>query len=309
MYNIEQFINTQKTLGYKTGFKPKPLNKSYIMLAKELFALPENNKTGLPTIPIDEVITGTKAFYQEHFTLHDILMLKNTDLEKIKQGNSVCVDLEKITSATISTSPFSLPVILISGHSMVGKEAKGVLTPQDSTIKNVKLPVTFFDISLGDELTPLSIATYTHEIAHTQIESNPGITEDFHNKEVITIFLEKVNALELDPTGELLRISERIRYRDLLENIIIVYAYLNGSEDYDYVTVLESSMYIESTLKAEKLFDIYQQARKPKERSRILRDIQSVFDAQLTTERLLNKYQVTANKGCDPSLTKRHLIK
>lgn len=35
------------------------------------------------------------------------------------------------------------------------------------------------------------------------------LTNSILNKEVISIFLEKIAALELDPTGELLKISER----------------------------------------------------------------------------------------------------
>lgn len=306
-YDKEQFINIQRLLGYKKGLEPKPIGKQYLILSKLLFTLPENKKTGLPSISLDEVISGTKAFYQEHFTLHDILMLNASSLEKLEQGKLGSATIEELTAATISTSPFNLPIFLTEGHSMTGKSYKGVLSPQVSKGKDVKFPATFFKISLGKELTPLSIATYSHEISHTQTESNPGITEDYHNKEVISIFLEKVNALELDPTGQILRKSERMRYRHLLEQISVVYNHLNGGQKFDFKTVLEASMYVESALKAEKLFDMYQQARKPKEKTRILKDIQSVFDAKLSTEELLEKHQITANKGCDLTLTKRHL--
>ena len=43
------------------------------------------------------------------------------------------------------------------------------------------------------------------------------IRDWMRNKEVISLFIEKLVALELDPTGELLRLSERNRFRYISE--------------------------------------------------------------------------------------------
>ena len=56
----------------------------------------------------------------------------------------------------------------------------------NNTLSSEKRIIPFFKVLMGRDLTNIIL-----------------------NKEVISIFLEKIAALELDPTGELLKISER----------------------------------------------------------------------------------------------------
>ena len=118
-------------------------------------------------------------------------------------------------------NPFDLPITLVDGHSMIGEVKKPMLLiPDKHFIKDAK--VGFSEISLGKELTRLSIATHIHEIGHTQTESIKGYAESYLNKEVVSIFLEKLAALELDPTGNLLRLSERNRYKFICESYLVL---------------------------------------------------------------------------------------
>lgn len=91
------------------------------------------------------------------------------------------------------------------------------------------------------------------------------LTNSILNKEVISIFLEKIAALELDPTGELLKISERRWFTDLLDTFRLLklneFTHTLSPEE-----LLNNSIYIHSTLLAEKLFDLYLEERKQKKR-------------------------------------------
>lgn len=307
MSNNVSFNEIQKIIGYRKGLVPQKITNMHMQLGSEISNLPANTRTGLPTITLEEVLERSLNFYKNHFDLHDIPINKEITTDFVKNLNGI-IDLAEITKATSLLSPYQLPISLVSGHSMVGDVSK-IVACDPNNHQSMNVPFIFYGINLGNELTALSIATHIHEISHTQTESVLGYTEDYHNKEVISVFLEKVAALELDPLGNLLRTSERMRYRVLFEHLTNLYIYLRKPDPKNYNSVLESSMYIESTLKAEKLFDIYQNARKPKEKARILSAIQSVFDGQMTVEELLQKNQVTAAKGADLSLTRRHLSK
>lgn len=204
-------------------------------------------------------------------------------------------------------SPFDIPIILDDGHSMNGETLKMlILIPKGFVPNDIGIMLPFSHIKLGNQLTKLSSSTYIHEIAHTQQESNSGYAESYLNKEVISVFLEKLSALESDPSGKLLCISEKTRFMyiaRLMEQLVLSE---NGSILSDDEK-LEYSMYIQSTLLAEKLFDMYLQERKQKNKDKYIYDIQGVFDGNQTIEDIINRRNITVNQGKDLSLIKRHI--
>ena len=303
----EIFLNNQKISGYRSGLLPKKLNNQYLQLFKNIMYLPPNRLQELTSITEEKLRFITQEFYKKYFKLHDIQILdnKNSYQNSIADIANRSKTFEQVTGSIGTLSPFYLPIhYLHTDDPMTAITEKGIIYGD-----NLESPIIFEGISLCNNLSLLSIPLYTHEISHTQTESTPGYAEDYHNKEVISIFLEKVAALELDSTNHLLHLIEKMRYRSLQENIKALNSFHNGDPTISFTAATESSMYIESTLKAEKLFDIYQNARKPKEKVRILSAIQNIFDGQMTVEELLQKNQVTAAKGADLSLTRRHLSK
>ena len=274
--------------------------------------------SGLPTITspneepltLEEVIAGSKAFYDKYFTLHNVRHLTPEKLAANQSSIPAITGAQtarNYNSLLTTINPFEIPVELTTGHSMTGEIQKPlIVVPDKEYYELVEIP--FARIILGDKLTRLSIATHAHEVAHSQTEGIKGFAEDYLNKEVISLFIEKLVALELDPTGELLRLSERNRFRyiselkSILSNPELAMRFGATKEQ-----ILDAQMYVQSTLYATKLFDEYQKARKPKDRQRIIDGIQAVFDGRITVEELLSNRGISYGQIKDTSLIRRHI--
>lgn len=306
MTKEEQLIQLKyKILGYKKGIGVERFSSSINPLIIRLSGLTNESFINLPPIREDELRSRAYEVFNRHFKAHDI---KHTTQQLIADNQSYITNsatglevAQKFNSLLTTISPFDLPITYTPGHSMVGQVLKPlVILPYEDFISNVEVP--FDRIELGDNLTELSIATLIHEITHTLIEPNRGYTENFQYKEVLSILLEKIIALELDETGELLKLSERTRYQSLLFDFYkLKMAQLPLEER------INSSIYVTSTPIAEKLFDKYVTARKVKDKQKFLRAIQLIFDHEKTIESFISEQGVTFAQGIDLSLTNRHL--
>lgn len=310
--SIETLILKNEILGYKKNNQIFSNGRGLEQVEKAISLLPENKRVNLPAISLEQVKTGAYEFYGRHFTIHNIatVSLKTVEenLSNLMHSKTGAEVAEKFNSLCIMRNPFEIPINLTAGHSMIGETLKPLIVCPAPDYRE-KLLIPFSHITLGDNLTPLSTATYIHEIAHVQTESHIGYTEDFYLKEVISIFLEKLAALELDSSGELLRISEKMRFRYLSEllslyknpNLAIKFGFINQEQ------LFNNSCYINSTLLATKLFDNYQKLRKPKDKDIFLRKIQQIFDGEITVEQLLSSENITIAQSKDINLIKRHI--
>lgn len=298
------YWNQQKILGYTEGFDILPVSKEMAIIACNLLDLPENRYLNGQSISLEQIKMEAAKFYRKYFKLHDVYYCSKKTLSTlVPNGSSFDEEnIGKITGAMVLSSPFDLPVIYLPGHAMVG--VTDVNVPLFSNLELAKkIDISFDHIALGNNLVDLSIATYIHEVGHVQTESIRGYARSLHNKEVITIFLEKLVASELDKNGDLLKISERYRLRNLRDNICI----LADTDEWDYFSLLNASIYVESTFKAEKLFDMYQSVTKNEDKLTILKQIQNVFDGKMVVEELLGMNNITLENSCNLSLIKRHL--
>ena len=307
---MEQFKQKLTYLGYKglnlekvslKTFKnflsvmPKKDSKAYTLLSN------------LPALSLEEVRELTKSFCQKYFSLKNISSINAEELRKnigyfsTAQNENELYD--RINSTLTEISPLDLDITLVPGHSMVGELKKPIIMVP-TALKNENRKVYFSNIDLGKQLSALSVGTLVHEIAHTQQEQNIGYAEDFLNKEIISIFLEKVAALEMDPSGELLRISELVRFNDVLDHYCrLTLRKGQLSSESDVVDLL----YMKSTFYAEKLFDMYLNERKQKNKDKYFYQIQDVFDSKITVEDLIRSREITPGKAQDLSLLRRHI--
>lgn len=261
----------------------------------------------LPTLSLEEVRELTKRFYQKYFSLSDVSYVNmeqiKRNMEFIGTSRSASEFYDRVNSLLVKINPLDLPINFVDGHSMVGEIQKPIIiTPIESGSDNRQ--VYFSHINLGSQLTQLSAATLIHEIAHSQQEQNIGYADDYLNKEIISIFLEKVATLEADPTGELLRISELTRFNDILYlyySLSLKKGVISGEED------AKDLLYIKSTFFAEKLFDMYQNERKQKNKDKYFYQIQDVFDGKIQVEDLIRSRNITPAQTQDLSLLKRHI--
>ena len=66
-------------------------------------------------------------------------------------------------------------------------------------------------------------------------------------------------------------------------------------------------MYLKSSLYAEKLFDMYLNERKQKNKDKYFYRIQDVFDGKMTVDDLISQKNITVGNSQDMSLLKRHM--
>lgn len=303
-------------LGYKKGIESLNLNNSYNQLIKELQDLGNYELPKFESISFDEVKKAAFDFYKKYFNIHNIKYINEDMLnsESFCQGDLTVGEAIKLLNDFYSlakeVSPFDLPIELVDGHSMFGEVRKPLIVIPDDDfnkemISDENRVIPFSKILLGNDLTQLSSATLIHEIGHVQQESIPGYAESILNKEVLSIFLEKLAALELDPSMELLKASEKNRFSHLLYSIRNV-KINNLAHNLTQEELLRSYIYIQSTLFAEKLFDLYLNERKQKKKDKYIYEIQDVFDGKIQVEDMLNQHDVTLQKAKDINLVKRH---
>lgn len=312
----EEFIARQEEikrimLGYKQNIIYQPGKSAGLMTTIDpvISRLPEI-KSPQETLTLEEVLAGSKEFYDKYFTLHNVRHLTQETLQANQAGIPATTGAQtarNYNSLLTTINPFEIPVVLTKGHSMVGEIQKPLIVVPDQEFYDL-VEVPFARIVLGDQLTRLSIATHAHETAHSQTEGIKGYAEDYFNKEVISLFIEKLAALEVDPTGELLRLSERNRFKFISElKMVILNPELAMKFNVTKEQILEAQMYLQSTLYATKLFDEYQKARKPKDKQKIIDGIQAVFDGRITVEEMLSGRGISYGQIKDTSLIRRHI--
>lgn len=261
----------------------------------------------LERLSLDEIRSLSRAFCEKYFNLHDIYTVSLGTMKSKSSEVQDCSSYEeakaKIESQLTIINPFDLEIHLLEGNAMSGKVLKP-LALIEGYENDPDRKMYFSGIELGNQLNLLSASTLVHEIAHLQQESNIGYAKDYNNKEIISIFLEKVSSLEADPTGELLKLSERRRLVDVMQKYIELLHLGNLLSEVDKIDDL---MYLKSFLYAEKLFDMYLNERKQKNRDKYFYGIQDVFDGKMTVEDLILQKNITAANSQDMSLLKRHM--
>ena len=292
-------------LGYKkANYVNENIINQIIPVLKDLnyFDITKNELSSLESISIKEIKAKALEFYNKYFNIHDVYHVELNQIKdnhfNIANSKDIFEAYKKYYSLFKEVSPFDIPIQIVDGHSMIGQIQKPlIIIPGYDLINKRKVP--FSSIQLGTKLTTLSTATYIHEISHTQQESNIGYTDNYLNKEVISIFLEKIAALELDESLELLKKQERARFSHVFAEIIKLKTNLPDSD--------ESSVYVYSALLAEKLFDNYLKERKQKNKDKYFYGIQDIFDGKIKIEEFLSNQDVSINKACNTEIIKKHI--
>lgn len=254
--------------GYKgialDGFNVKSLN----VLRNTLAKLPIDSKViiddynALEDMSLDEIRSLTKKFCEDYLDIRDVMKIyrDKIDMDYIADSNTGEEFYGKVNALLKPISPFDLDIHLVDGILLVGKVHKPLIISPDALDTDIR-KIYYEYIELGKRLNLLSVPIYAHEIVHMEVDQNIGGVEDLLNREVLSIFLEKVAALNVDSTGKLLKLCERIRFKDLVTyyRVLMLPEKIVGMEK-----IIDSLMYIKSTLIAEKLFDMYLSERREK---------------------------------------------
>lgn len=291
--NYEEFSSIMKKYGYIKGFDDLDIKlddyKVLHYLEKNL-----NSSYTFEKINTDRLSRETMARVEKYFSLKKVRAVK--DYKKFMDNKKF--DSKFINSISEAISPFEIFISYVDAGS-----EKGCLTSfllEDEVRKYEKLENIdnnlFVSISLGRDLDLLSITVYAHEIMHTQLNSMYGYTDDFRNKEVLSIFLEMLVAFDLDNTRNLLRGQIAMRCKDLecALSDILIYNIFASDEEYilTYDRLVNASSYITSTFKAMFLFDKYLSFIHNSKKRQMIYTIQDVIDGKIQLEELLAKYNI-----------------
>lgn len=303
-----------KYYGYKginlDNIKIEQLKNLRLFLMRNLPSKKYDNVQGqvddLNTLNLDEVKKLAAEFLNKYFTINDVYSITEKELQENSSFISCVTNAKEaydnVNSLLIKKSPIDLDIHLVGGHALSGQIVKPLLMiPGYLNESNRK--VYFSHIDIGSQLNLLSVGTLVHEIAHAEQEQNIGYSADYLHREIISIFLEKVVAYELDESGRILAISERVRNTDLYSRFIEMQTKTSRLANNRQI---DNLLYIKSILFAEKLFDMYVKERKQKYRDRYFADIQKVFDGKETVEDFISQRGLTLNNSQDISLLQRH---
>ncbi len=284
--------------GYDCEFKIIRPSRELTLVGKELEKL--NSKTiKLSRVELADAKRESENFLKNHYNLHKIYYGNNEELgaEFLKYDFKNIYQVNRIYKKIIrKIEPYQLPIMI--------DESKGYCDGQlNEVIPNCKdyrllriVPVVNDSITLGKTATNFTGGVITHEITHSQINYHKGTTKSYYNQEVISIFNQLLHNLEKGENGVYLAIDKFFRIIEIKDEINELNAYhdVPGSPATD--SLFNITKYLESTLKAFMLFEIYLNSNN-RIKYDILNHIQRIFDGKKTVEALLSKYNITLQKS------------
>ena len=320
-----------KRHGVKEGFAPIEFDKNLddILEEIELGFIPYQvlfgfniNRMKIFDKNLDEQLKNQleigKKFMDGYFDLHAVQEINEKDLHNLaKEFNDRIKDkkidditkyrylVNEVKKLTKEVNPFDLKIDFINssseGFSSFLKEIylylgnEKLLSYDDTGFIFLKILFNLDNIEY-DKLFP----SYTHELAHTQLESIKGSYECYYNREVISIFLELVSALETDPKGNILRWVERRILNNLFNSIYAL-------KKYKFTVKYKASCHVVSILEAFRLFDEYQNKSNIYEKLDVMYGIQDIFDGKITVENFLKNNGINFSNSKDLGLVRRKI--
>lgn len=275
-YNMEEIELLNRFYGYKEGIRYIDIEKLY-----ELSNLLFNKKTDFNYKPIYTnkkiIIKNVKKFYEKLGIYFENIKFLNEKEDDILNDFLNCFLSDNMIS------PYDLPITFIDDNIlMCGRElhyqvlGDNVLGLQDEEI-------CFNSIELSKSGNTLSSISYTHELMHVALLHKKGSIQDYLNNELLSIFFERLYSLY--STSKTSIYSYPIRLNSLKNDIKL----LANSDNYYEKSI--SSSYIESTIKALYLYNLYY-SHKDNIRKEIILSVNKVLDGSNTLEEMLNKFDI-----------------
>ena len=192
-------------------------------------------------------------------------------------------------------NPLSLQVKAALPSVFAAASEKALILPENFTPDDLAMSkIMFSGILVGYPLTEATSSIYIHELTHTMVDYEPGIVNDYLNREVLEMFMEKLSSYHKDQA-----LYETI-VRDRYKSLILPLQDLKSSND--EFKKLKASCYIASAYKADHLFELYLNSTDKKE---FLKGITRVLDHNLSLEELLSSYEITLENSVTLARTKK----
>lgn len=267
------------------------MNDNYnelITLLKEYYSMFSNyNIVYDKTVDLNETKELVIEFYNNYFNVHNIYYypkrISNIKYFSNKQFIEI-INLEKI-------SPFDIPITKSNNlgcYTETNKLNLSFLININNQMQKHEQEFSLIKKIIMSK-TNISKQSYAHEITHTQHTIFPNETS-YLNDEILSIFVELICGDYFNSSNSLF-----IRINDL---------YLNLEVNNIYRNKIELLKYIKSTLKAFKLYYLYTNENLSSSRNRIIDDINSVFDNNISLDELLKKHNINDDNYMNSEIIK-----
>ena len=219
----------------------------------------------------------------------NVLYIPKKDIETIainseKKKLSELETIRTINNKASTIDLFNLPLNYTMQEYRDGSALLCSPVPNDPLlIPQVKNVVSQIDLAgPADYLTAI---IYAHESIHLLPRRFKGIIEDYYHEELLPIFLEKVLALEADPTEELIQKLETFRVRAHQKDISVITKRQEHPEELGHQHLI-------SGLLANCMFDRYYHET-PAGRRYILNEIHNILNGNKTVSSFLEEQEIT----------------
>lgn len=261
--NYEKDEEIKKVYNYLCTFDSKDT-----LVFSKIFHLPK-------LYDLDITIEEAKGFYDSFFILHDVLY------KDINDPTNKYYMIRNISNPQHKINPFDIPIKKsIIDNIYLNCERFYVCDKLYNLNFNITLPIYHID--------DLITESYAHEICHTQYQDDNYVYLNLHD-EILPIFIERLcNDFRSDDNK-----AYFYRLYDLKKKIELLNK--KSFKNVDSLYKQDTIKYIESTLKAYMLYFIYENETNTSSKARIIDDIQSIFDEEMTLTELLNKHNINEN--------------
>ncbi len=276
---------------------------------------PRINGMKFYNIPKFVLKNRTKKFFKDNYKLHDIRFLP--DVLLMYAINNINIKDEKelakiFNESCLSINPFKLPLYFDTDNIELATITSQMIMSDDPEFDSKILPLlkpAYTKIRLCSTVNEITVPSYIHEITHSQIDHYKGITEEFYNSEVISIFHELYYSYNLKKKNLFYyELAEKLKHLTDSYNCIYLYKkegrtdllYEGKYNDYNYHTDIK---YILSILKAFNMLALC--IDDPDFNEYLIAQIQTIFDGKRTVEEML--YDIDVN--FETSLNPEHIRK
>ncbi len=239
-------------------------------------------------LKLSKILTNSRNFIDSVLTLQKVPFYKEVKIGPIK------FEVEG------DIHPYGLPIKKVSAEEPFYGCLREIVTLKDG----LPISLAYKFIELSKKTTELSSLAYTHELAHSQLNHINGIVKNYQNIELVSIFLELVQA---SSTNEhLLHTHDNERLFELSGIIDELSKYKDTTNEEIQNILIEGSSYCESTIKAYSLFFRYYYGT-ISEKKLIMSYIQKLFNQEICLEDILATLDITFESSIDKKGIEKYL--
>ena len=166
---------------------------------------------------LNKLLKMHKVFHLDKKRLYDYLHSIDLNENKISVDDLFSI-YKKIDEFSSYVDPYDLKVCFIKSDNLIEGE---LISSVYDTVRNgeIKTLESFDKINLSSTCTIVTPCVYSHELVHSQLQSNKGIVKYYENLECLSYFIQLVVALELSEDEDVLKVMEKFVKIELIKTI------------------------------------------------------------------------------------------